>query len=91
MPDVAKLVSPPPDVATLNSIYNNQILDIQFDTITKTGSEEQGYSILRKLVKEGDNAEDIIDSHPCFDYKPFMSNITLFDTPTGYLVIYKFC
>ena len=77
MPDVAKFLSPPTEVATLNLNYNDQILDIQLDTISKTGSKERGYSILRELVREGNNSEGIIDSHPCFEYKPFMSNMTL--------------
>ena len=33
MPDVAKFLSPTSKVATINSLFDNQILDIQLDTI----------------------------------------------------------
>ena len=46
MQHVAKFLFAPPEVATLNLIYNNQILDIKLDTIANTGREEQGYSIM---------------------------------------------
>ena len=58
MPDINKYISPAPNVASLNLIFDGKVLDIKLDS-----SDEAGYKTVGDIVREGDPAEGIHDSH----------------------------
>ena len=89
MPQVDKFISHAPAAASFNLIYNGKVLDIQLDSIAFTGSNEAGYSSLVNSVKEGDPGEQIADTSPIYEYKPFFKHCTVLDLPSGTLVIYN--
>ena len=91
MPYVYKFISVASYVASLNLNFNDQVLDFKLDSIAQTGSEEAGYSTLGDIIREGDSAEGITDSHPAYKYKPYIKDLTLLDMPSGCLVIFKLC
>ena len=70
MPDIDKSISPAPNVASLNLMFYGKVFDIQLDFIAQTGSEEAGYNTLGDIIREGDPAEGINDSHLAYEYKP---------------------
>ena len=88
MPDIDKYISSASHVASLNLIFDGKVLDIQLDSIAKTGSEEEGYNTLDDIIREGNPAEGINDSYPSYEYMPYIKDLTLLEMPSGSLIIF---
>ena len=57
--------------------------------IAEEGKKEEGYALLVKLISEGNEGKELDPDHPSFEYKCYINDMSVFDTPSSAPIVFK--